>query len=97
MCFLIFFSDIFYKSSLVKVSRQQSLQKLGQLQQSIANWDRDRDRDIASNSSELVYGKHFYTGINKYFNVSLKNFDFSGTDSKNFKRFPLIVKLPQIN
>ena len=45
-------SDIFYKSS--KISRQQSLQKLAHLQQSIANWD---GADIASNSTELVYGK----------------------------------------
>lgn len=50
------FSDIFYRSSLNKVSRQQSLQKLGQLQKSIANWE---GPDIASNSSELVHGKIF--------------------------------------
>jgi son of sevenless-like protein len=46
------FSDIFHRSSLNKVSRQQALQKLSQLQQSISNWE---GRDIASNSSEIVY------------------------------------------
>lgn len=45
-------SDIFYRSTLNKVSRQQCLQKLGQLQQSIANWE---GPDIATNSSEVVY------------------------------------------
>lgn len=52
--FLFFFlcSEIFYRSSLNKVSRQQSLQKLSQLQKSIANWE---GPDIASNSSELVH------------------------------------------
>ena len=37
-----------------KITRQQSLQKLSQIQQSIVNWE---GKDIASNSSEVVYGK----------------------------------------
>ena len=45
-------NEIFYRSSLNKVSRQQSLQKLSVLQKSIANWE---GPDIASNSSELVH------------------------------------------
>merc|ERR1719211_263157 len=45
-------NDIFYRSSLSRVSRQQSLQKLNQLQKSINDWS---GPDIASNSSELVH------------------------------------------
>ena len=52
------FNDIFYKSAMTKVNRQQSLQKLGQLQQSIEDFPKNGP-DIASNSSELVYGKCF--------------------------------------
>jgi len=45
-------NDIFYRSSLNRVSRQQQLQKLSQLQKSIDNWS---GVDIASNSSKLVH------------------------------------------
>ena len=56
------FNDIFYKSAMTKVNRQQSLQKLGQLQQSIEDFPKNGP-DIASNSSELVYGMYIYKSI----------------------------------
>ena len=52
MLSICFCSDIFYRSSLNRVSRQQQLQKLSQLQKSIDNWS---GVDIASNSSKLVH------------------------------------------
>jgi hypothetical protein len=54
--FIYFFcSEMSHRCGPNKMSRQQSLQKLTQLQQSIINWE---GKDIASNSTEIVCGQY---------------------------------------
>ena len=43
--------DLFHRPGPSRMSRQQSLMKLSQLQNSIANWD---DKNLSSNSSEFI-------------------------------------------
>jgi len=55
-------SDVFHRYGPGRETRQQSLVKLGQLQQSISGWE---GKDIASNSSEMVYEGKLKVGTDK--------------------------------
>jgi len=56
------FSDVFQRYGPGRQSRQQSLVKLGQLQQSILGWE---GKDIVANSSEIVYEGKLKVGTDK--------------------------------
>ena len=56
------FSDVFQRYGPGRQSRQQSLFKLGQLQQSIIGWE---GKDIVANSSEIVYEGKLKVGTDK--------------------------------
>jgi len=56
------FSDVFQRYGPGRQSRQQSLVKLGQLQQSIIGWE---GKDIVANSSEIVYEGKLKVGTDK--------------------------------
>jgi len=55
-------SDVFHRYGPGRQSRQQSLVKLGQLQQSITGWE---GKDIVANSSEIVYEGKLKVGTDK--------------------------------
>jgi len=55
-------SDVFHRYGPGRQSRQQSLVKLGQLQQSIVGWE---GKDIVANSSEIVYEGKLKVGTDK--------------------------------
>ena len=54
-----------------RLSRQQSLQRLSNLQNSITNWE---GKDITTNSSELICGKKKYiSDIKKVYEMGFWN------------------------